>query len=264
MHFEGRFAAVLCIAIFFLYGLTIQAQVNTEKYRKYGIGEGYKVNFSTFLNFRTGKTQYTSWKGNIRVDYSKNQFGYFLVGNLDKKSTSEKRIQNEGFLHLRGIWRLTDQLNWESFLQRQFDEFIDLRYRNLVGTTLNYRWIDKIGKRDSTARFSSNVSIGIMYEMENYSAEPDNIKKYLFRSTNFFTIDWSIHKKLSLNSVVYYQPAYYDFKDFRMIADLSFDYYIHEYFALVFLFSGRYNSKPVTPVKKYDLSFENGFRVKFP
>ncbi len=89
------------------------------------------------------------------------------------------------------MWKFADKANWEYFAQRQYDEFIDLRFRNLLGTAIKYRILKAVSKNDSNSMILINASTGLMYEHENYKYEPTNIDNKLIRSTNFISFDWS-------------------------------------------------------------------------
>jgi len=74
----------------------------------------------------------------IKKNYSKTAFLLTLIFLLQANSASaqintekyrKKKLENQGFLHLRGITHLSDRTNWEVFIQRQYDEFIDWHFK---------------------------------------------------------------------------------------------------------------------------------------
>jgi hypothetical protein len=240
------------------------AQINTEKFRKYDLERGFLFNFQSTFTLKKGNTEYNALKGAARIDHSGETMNYFLVGNLETKTASNQRIQNQGFAHLRAMWKMNPKTNWEFFLQRQFDQFIDLKFRNLAGTTIKYRFFEKQSLRDTASTFDLNISTGIMYEHENYNLEPTNIDKRLLRSTNFISFDWMKKERLSFTGVVYYQPAFANFKDFRVSAETTLEFSIVKKLFFTFQLAYKYNNMPDTDVKRYDLSLENGLRFEFP
>ena len=185
------FPGLFILSAILLITQPLFSQVNTEKFRKYDVEKGFQANLQTTFTTKAGNTHYNTLKATSRFDYSATKFDYFLVANFEAKSASKKRIENEGFIHLRGMWKFADKANWEYFAQRQYDEFIDLRFRNLLGTAIKYRILKAVSKNDSNSMILINASTGLMYEHENYKYEPTNIDNKLIRSTNFISFDWS-------------------------------------------------------------------------
>jgi|GEM_PF-700828 len=253
----------LLLLLFLTPTQSLYSQVNTEKFRKYYTRDGFLYNLGTTFALRAGNSEYGALHFTGRVDHNGKKFDQFLVADIEYKSTSTEQITNNGFIHLRGMWNVKKRTNWEFFLQREYDEFVDLISRNLVGTTIKYRLVEKISS-DSINTFDLNVSTGFMFEDENYTSEPENIKKDLVRSTNFVSLDWMIKEKLNLTSVLYYQPAFNNINDFRLAAWLTFDFALFKRFYFIFQVWYKYNNRPVNDTKPYDVSIENGIRFVFP
>lgn len=238
-------------------------QINTEKYRKYlSDGTGFIFNLTTTFSAKAGNTEYTSYRGTGRLDYNGKKFDTFIVGNFEFKNATSEKIENQGFVHWRGVTNIATRTTWEVFLQRQYDEFIDLNSRNLAGTGIKYRVIEFMSKGDSAKTLDVNISTGLMYETEDYTVGNDKVNKYLWRSTNFISVDWLIKKKLNLTGVVYFQPAFNNLNNYRIASDVSFEVAIAKSLHFITEFSLRYNNMPITDVKKYDFSIQNGLRIE--
>jgi len=262
-HLRHLLLPVTLFTLLLLIGQGAEGQINTEKYRKYYSDDvGFIFNLKTTFTVKAGNTEYTAYTGTGRVDYNGKKFDAFLVGNFEFKNTADTKVENQGFLHLRGITHIADRATWEVFLQRQYDEFIDLNSRNLAGTGLKYRVIEHIAGEDSSKTLDVNVSLGLMYETEEYDVDEGTVSKYLWRSTNFLSVDWLIKEKLNLTGVIYYQPAFKNFSNYRISSELGFEFAIARSLYFIVDFTGRYNSIPVTDVKKYDFSIENGIRIE--
>lgn len=260
---ESRIHIFFFLVVFFLILSPATGQINTEKYRKYYSDDvGFIFNLKTTFTAKAGNTEYTAYTGTGRVDYNGKKFDSFIVGNFEFKNTAEAKVENQGFLHLRGITHIADRTTWEVFLQRQYDEFIDLNSRNLAGTGLKYRIIELIAGEDSSKTLDVNVSLGLMYEAEEYDVDEGTISKDLWRSTNFLSIDWLIKEKFNLTGVIYYQPAFKNFKNYRIASELGLEFALARSLYFIVDFTWRYNNIPVTDVKKYDLSIENGIRIE--
>ncbi len=249
--------------LFLMFYSSGNAQINTEKYRKYYNDEnGFLFNAITTFSIKAGNTEYTAIKGTGRVDHNGGKMDFFLVGNFEYKNTSENKIENQGFLHLRGILDIKKRTAWEFFAQRQYDEFIDLNSRNLAGTAIKYRVVEFRSLKDSTITLDINISTGLMYETEEYQPDQTKIENFLWRSTNFISVDWLIKQKLNLTGVMYYQPSFANFSDFRIAADAGFEFAIAKSLFFIFNLTYRYNNIPVTDVKPFDISIHNGIRIE--
>jgi putative salt-induced outer membrane protein YdiY len=119
-----------------------------------------------------------------------------------------------------------------------------------------------MSKNDSAKTLDINVSTGLMYETEEYAVDNGKVNKYLWRSTSFVSIDWLIKEKLNLTGVVYFQPAFKKLSNYRIASDLGFEVAIAKSLHFVTQISLRYNNIPITDVKKYDFSIQNGLRVE--
>lgn len=132
--FTPLFRPVLILVILlFVSALSVLSQVNTEKFRKYYTKDGFLYNLRTTFALRGGNSEYGSLNFAGRVDHNGKKFDQFIVANIVYKSTSNEQIINNGFIHLRGMWNIRPRTNWEFFLQREYDRFVDLNSRSLVG-----------------------------------------------------------------------------------------------------------------------------------
>jgi len=239
------------------------AQINTEKYRKYYSDEtGFLFNLYTSFSLKSGNTQYNAYKGSARIDYNGKKFDTFLVGDFEYKESNATKAVNQGFVHWRGITSIHKRTSWEIFLQRQYNEFIDLNARNVIGSGIKYRLLEFESTNDSTNTLDINISIGLMYETENYDLDGGTINQYFLRSTNFITFDWLKKKKFNITTVLYYQPAFTNYKNYRIAAEAGLEFAIAKSVHFIFALTYRYNNIPVTDVKKFDLSIENGIRIE--
>lgn len=254
----------LFIAILFvLITGNVSGQINTEKYRKYlSDGTGFIFNLNATFTAKAGNTEYTAYRGTGRLDYNGKKFDTFVVGDFEFKNTAIEKVENQGFVHWRGIAHVAERTTWEVFLQRQYDEFIDLNSRNLAGTGIKYRVVEFVSQDDSAKTLDINVSTGLMYETEEYAVDNGKISKYLWRSTSFISVDWLIKDKLNLTGVVYFQPAFKKLSNYRIASDFGFEVAIAKSLHFVTQINLRYNNIPITDVKKYDFSIQNGLRVE--
>jgi len=243
----------------------IFSQVNTEKYRKYGSAPGFQANIGFNLGLEKGNSDYLSTEANLRFDYNMLKSTIFLVGNMDYKDANGEKVKNKGFIHLRGIHKLKGAFNAEAFGQTEYNEFIDLNKRILLGVGLRINALNMPLNTDSTSSIRIRVGVGAMHENEEYQLPDNNARLTLnhIRLTNYLSFDWQLNKGISWSGVCYYQPSAKDFNDHRLLADSELEILLIKrlYFRIIVHY--KYNSIPITKNEKYDLELKNGIRYQF-
>ena len=104
-----------------------------------------------------------------------------------------------------------------------------------------------------------HAGIGVMFEEEKLvSKRPEKT----LRSTNYINGKWAINQLL-LSSVVYFQPKLDRLSDFRLTNSNSLVVNLSKSASLIISLQCRYDSRPNTPVKKYDIELSNGIALTF-
>jgi len=258
---------LLLTLIFVVFSLNLSAQINTEKFRKYGEKKGLLFNTLFGFGYSGGNTNYLSVNGNLRLDYNALKNNFFIVTNYEFKETQTEKVANRGFVHLRGVHPFNDVLAVEGFLQQEFNEFILLENRNLVGAGLRTRILNYTPAHDSAGGFRVRLGTGLMHEHELYNIGEANkieVVKNPFRFTSYLTIDWTISHRVNFWAVGYYQPNLTLLDDFRSILESGIEVWILGKLYLTVDFSYRYNKQPVGDVKHYDVVVTNGVRLTIP
>jgi hypothetical protein len=256
----------LLVGLFISLSITGFGQINTEKFRKYSEKEGFLFNAGFRFGYSGGNSQYVSTDATFRLDYNRNKNNAFIVANYDYKETESSKIANKGFVHLRGIHALNNKLATEVFLQQEFNEFLLLEDRKLVGASLRIRIMD-FRSQDSLSGFRSNIGLGLMYEHEVYdivSNEVTKLTKDLVRFSSYLTLDWNITNRINCWVVGYFQPDINNISDFKSVIETGIEIGIIGKLYFTIDLSYRYNSKPVGDVKNYDTALKNGLRFSFP
>lgn len=258
---EITLVILLCI---FIMGLSFntRAQVNTEKYRKQGISHGFYFSNAFLFGYAAGNSEYLSLKDLLRLDYVSPCFNAFLIGSFNQKKANEETIINKGFVHLRAVKPLDKVLTAEAFLQKEYNEFISLNDRNLVGAGLRIPIVNFFSA-DSISSWHIFTGLGVMYEQEVYNTEASDSTTLYFRSTNYISVNSKIDDKMAFNFVSYYQPYINDFSNFRIVMEAGLDFKIFKNLDFEVEFTYRYDNKPVTDVEKYDIYISNGLKLKF-
>lgn len=254
----------LKIILFFLLLSSISAaQVNTERLRKNIEDEGWSGNVNLALGLTKGNSEFVNVKNDFRIDYATGLSDYFLAANYEFKQGTEKKIVNKGFAHLRAILPLSNKIFFELFTQKEFNEFILLKDRNIIGSGLRFN-LTKLfsnggGKSQS---FKIYLGSGVMFENEVYKTLPET-ETSLFRSTNYLTMNWDIADNIKLLLIGYFQSSLERISDHRYILDSQLSFKITDALSFLTELNYRFDNEPLKSIKKYDLNLNNGISYQF-
>lgn len=233
----------------------------------YTAREGFIFNTKFRFGYSDGNSKYLSVDGTFRLDYNWKKYHAFIVSNYEYKETEASKVVNKGFIHLRGVRPVNDRLQMEGFLQQEFNEFLNLRDRKLIGGNARILWVDKKSQNDSLTVLTSHLGLGLMYEREIYSVPDEEsltITMDPVRINSYLTLDLDITRRINIWAVGYFQPNVQSLSDFRAIVETGLEIWVIGRLYFTFDVSYRYNNRPVGDVYHYDLVLKNGLRYSIP
>lgn len=258
----------LILGILLLISL-LSAQVNTEALRREDLSPGLHSTLGADLGLIAGNSDLLQLKSNLRFDYRNGGNHFFLVGQYQQGSKDRRRFINKGFAHLRGVKALRPRLQVEGFLQREFNEFIDLEGRRLAGGGLRIRWRQREGPAEESPPLQLNTGIGLMWEREQIDtsgqAPGDPVHgavASLVRSTNYLVVRWQLDERLTLFSTTYYQVDLRRLSDYRVLWEGRLGFTVTKRLSLTINLDLRYDSEPPRGIKPYDLELTNGISYR--
>ena len=159
---------------------------------------------------------------------------------------------------------ITQHLGVEIFLQKQFNESILLRDRNLAGGGMRILVLkQRTGAKDGTG-LNLYLGIGGMWENETINDKRHReVETNIIRSTNYISATWRIDKRFSVVITGYFQPYTQRFSDFRVLSENRLEFHLTEKVSINTRLNLRYDSEPPTGVKSHDLEIVNGLSYKF-
>ncbi|MBA7711287.1 hypothetical protein ES703_120245 [subsurface metagenome] len=242
----------------------LSAQVNTEALRREDLTPGLHTTLGADLGLIAGNSSLLQLKSSLRFDYLTGGNHFFLVTQYQRGSTDTLFI-NKGFAHLRGVKVLKPRLQIEGFLQREFNEFINLEDRQLAGGGVRIRWLQRQDTAEESPPLQLNTGIGLMWERERIdttgqaSGDPyHGAVASLVRSTNYLVVRWQLDDRLALFSTTYYQVDLGRFSDYRVLWEGSLGVTLTRRLSLTINLNLRYDSEPPEGIKPYDLEITNG------
>lgn len=240
----------------------LKAQVNTEALRNSDVTPGLhsKVNFS--ISYQSGNTNLYKVKTGLRSDYVRGKYHVFGVLDYQQGEQDDSRYTNKGFVHLRGQRDLSKRLAVETFIQKEYDEFIKLSDRNLAGTGLRFSIIQKKFNGNNSQELKTNIGTGIMFENESYKDEIES-EQNLLRTTNYIGLFWKKDEGVRFQLISYFQAALQDFSDYRILSEGNISFHVTSRVVIAIMINHRYDNNPPLEVQNSDLEIINGFEFLF-
>ena len=248
--------------LFFLVAIA-KAQVNIETLRRLDSKQGWYNDINLSLTYQSGNTDLLRFKSSLRSDYWFGKYHTFGIATLQQGEQGGKLYTDKGFIHLRGARSIIEHLGVEMFLQKQFNESILLRDRNLAGGGVR---ISVLTQRTDTKNTGLNLYLGIgaMWENETINdKEHGEVETDIIRSTNYISATWRIDKRFSIVITGYYQPYTQRISDFRVLSESRFEFDVTRTVSINTRLNIRYDSEPPTDVEAHDLEIVNGLSYKF-
>ena len=181
-----------------------------------------------------------------------------VLGYQYGQSNNIKSV-NKSFIHYRYIYELNNNVDLEIFTQFEQNEFTRLSYRGLLGSGLRFSVLN-------TENHHSFIGFGAFYSKERIEfisgLTDDGIEK-LTRANIYFLSKYEINPLLSISNVVYYQPSFSRFSDYRALLESKLDFKINQNLSFRLSFDVSYDSEPSQTIKNTDISYMSGLKFNF-
>ena len=148
------------------------------------------------------------------------------------------------------MYQFKEKIELEGFLQKEFNHFINLNNRELIGSGLRLRY---------TKNFL--LGIGVMYENElykNFITKNKNIK-----STNYINYRITPNENISITNILYYQFKLSTIEHFRILWDGSINIKGTEWISFNINFKYRYDISNINLNGSSYFEITNGVRINF-
>ena len=243
--------------LFFFYSILAVinlsfGQINTESMREEPDSIGITSSIQFDFDYISGHSEIFFLNGTFRFDYrSKTGFHGFFTGTFDRSfEKSKENFSNRGFTHFRITQPLRKSLFGELFLQKEYNQYLDLQNRELIGFGLRWHPIKDF-----------YLGNGFMYELEKYS-QPYRYNNFL-KSTNYLSYSIELNELLSFNNTFYYQFKLKSMYHYRILWDGDLECYITSrvsYFMGIHL---RYDKSHINPDGDTYMEINNGISIQF-
>ena len=247
---------IIIIGYLFCIGFS---QVNTEAMRE--DSDKKLTNSFTFnYNLEQSDLKVEELGADYRLSYDPHsKFKSFIVLNYESEIAEETKDNaltfSKGFIHARMTKYLFKKLYGELFIQNEFNDFLYIDKRILVGSVARFKF-------DNILSNPIFIGIGIMDENEDYTVllEPS---KHLIRSTNYIKTTFNVMENITWDNTGYFQFAISENDDYRILFDSSLECMINKFIFLSVVLNYRYDSMPHGDLGTSYYQIENGITINF-
>ena len=249
----------LAISLTCLLPLTAQAIVNIENMRDKQSNKGLNGAVNASISGASGNTDKTVASLGGRLVWQQKKASTLLITRISYGENSGIRDTNKSFLHLRHIVEKNDQYAQESFTQIEQNEFSRLDFRGLIGAGLR-----KNLKQSDSGYLAAGL--GAFYSSETLSPRSgltDDGTEKLSRLNSYLAFNYQLSPQTSISSTTYYQPAFKEVKDFRLLEQASLKVKLSDVLHLKITLDIAHDNQPPQAVEKTDTSYRTGIEYNF-
>lgn len=190
----------------------------------------------------------------IQARYRKGDDIWLFFNDINLVKADGESFVNGGFQHLRYNKVINKGFRLEAFTQTQYNavQRIDLRY--LLGGGGRFTLFN-------TDSIMANLGTIFMYEYED--GRGDLGVEHALRMSTYLSFKIDFTKNASISSTTYYQPKVWEFKDYRVSNESTFNIGISEKLSLKVIYTILYDSEPAPEVPETIYSLRNAISYKF-
>lgn len=248
------------VSIFFIN--QAQTIINTEKLL---INDSTKHTtiIEPNIDFQNGNTNVLDFTNSFnhfwRIN-SKNTLKIIFGNNILLENNSI--IINDNFIQLRYLRNFKKKYSNFYFLQYQNSNNLLLYFRQLYGTGIRYKLIDK-------NKIKIDIASGIFNEQERlFMDQISNPHLYVntpstnvYRMANFSVLQLNVVKDLKILNTTYFQPIINNLTDYRVLNDMDIIYKAKDWLDFNLNIIYRYDNMPPEVLKNYDLLVTGGLLI---
>ena len=137
----------------------------------------------------------------------------------------------------------------ESFLQKEFNYFIDLENRELIGGNVRFNPFKKFF-----------IATGAMHEKEVYQSE---VEQNFMKSTSYINYSMQPMEKVTIENVLYYQFKLEAMNNYRILWDGTLSFQGSDWLSFYLSCKYRYDISEINPDGSSYFEITNGMGFRF-
>jgi len=207
--------------------------------------------------YNSGNTDSAAANFSLKAEYSKEVWMLYSIASYAYGEANGDKNKNNGLFHLRYIHHIEETLyDYEIFGQTEFNEFQDVKVRNLAGANIRRKFEGFFDK--------CYVGIGLFYSyMEPDTISPVDPVYERVKLNTYLSLTKNMNEHFSITYLGFYQPNIEDFSDYRIFQILQLDTMLTDNLSLGFDFSYKYNATPYHQIEHTDTSSIISLKYKF-
>lgn len=220
--------------------------------------EGMNGMASLSVNGSSGNSDKINGEAGGRLAWVHGAHNEIFVGSYAYGKSRGQRDTNKAFLHLRHRYALDATLDIEGFAQAQKDEFARLKLRTLLGGGI--RW------QHNEDDWHTYIGLGSFYESETLRSSAAGVappRTRLWRGNAYATLSYRLNDHVAFHNTVYFQPAWRDAADYRLLENAGMSVKLAEHLDLRLSLDVARDSSPPAGVKPTDTSYRTGLAYRF-
>lgn len=240
-------------ALALLFSSSAFAQVNAEGFRSTFTDEGVYFQVDGSVGWRRGNVDYLDLSSTINLGYNRDIHTPLLTFTASYSDWNDEPYLSLAFAHARWTAQWHDHVASEVFSQAQYNAFLFLRVRALGGAGARFTLFE-------SKAFKMHVATGYLIEREIFQRsqipddEPHPIATTNHRMANYLSFTIRADEMLSFTNVIYVQPRFDDFSDYRVLEEAALNLTHSSGLTLSFGVSMRFDSDPPTVLERLDVT----------
>jgi putative salt-induced outer membrane protein YdiY len=242
-----------------LFATSSHAIVNMESLHTMKPATGFSGQLDLSLNGSEGSTDKKEYGLATRLQWHQpDRHTNFLL--LDGSYGEVNGVKNteKGFIHTRHIRPLNKTLNGELYAQAEQNRFSRLTLRTLAGGGARFTLLDHPDQGLVLA------GLGAFWSQEEIDdAYPDEGIDTLWRANTYLVAKYRFSPTAQLTNTLYYQPAFEDSGNYRLIEQFGVSVTVTDTISLSFAIDHAYDSQPPMGVDSAQTSYKTSLGLRF-
>lgn len=255
-----KFPVQILIACGALLPSSAWAIVNVEQAIIGKPSEGMHTSMDLLASGASGNTDTSSTKADLLTLWQHGEHTEFMQLQYAYGKSGGKVDTDRAFAHLRHRTAISPDWAVEGFAQTGRNPFARRTQRTLLGGGM--RWI----MFEEEKRSAGYLGFGAFHEKEVLTDKlgtNDPKVVNLWRVNTYLVFKRQLNEQVRMYSTTYYQPAFSDARDYRVLEQASMLVKLRENLDLKVSLDISFDSRPPQTVQKRDLTYSTGLEFSF-
>lgn len=226
---------------------------NIESNRLEVLPKGFSGRLMASIEGKNGNTDKEEFSLSGKLNYQQSKNIWMVLFERDYGKANDLVNDDAVFWHGRLTHNYTARLASEIFVQYEEDEFTRLQSRALLGAGLRFA-LQKNEADVQKKAFTFFYGLGAFREKEKTDLVSYLESQYTSRLNLYYVYKHALSPQVMFSNTFYYQPAFQQFDDYRVLLNLALNVRLNSKLALQVDYQLRHDNQPpentllVTPI----------------